>query len=67
MVRMPSSLDDHIVRTTDQEVKRSCCGCWVHLGINASGLNEANAKQWFRSLLLKKLGLPVAALKSADE
>jgi hypothetical protein len=38
-----------------------------HLGINASGLNEANAEQWLGSLLLKKFGLPMAALKSAAE
>jgi hypothetical protein len=37
------------------------------LGINASGLNEANAEQWLGSLLLKKFGLHMAALKSAAE
>jgi hypothetical protein len=49
----------------NQSHERSCCGTCAHWGINASGLNDANAEQNFSSVLLKKFGLPVVGLKSA--
>jgi hypothetical protein len=49
----------------NQSHERSCCGTCAHWGINASGLNDANAEQNFSSVLLKKFGLPEVALKSA--